>query len=355
MSVSRSVQPCWRQGLRASARPRLPEAPVSRIGTIGQRWSWFGAVLRSWLHRCAGACTSGQRGGRVRRHERKTIAQAAAALAKRRHHRPQAGGACLERIEAPAGEGRRAFVRVYAEQARASADAMDPLRRAGRAPGPLAGIPISVKDLFDVAGETTAAGSRVLAEAKPATRARGGVAALLAAGLIPVGRTNMTEFAFSGIGINPHYGTPRAPGTATTGHIPGGSSSGAAVSVADGMAFMAPRHRHRRLLPHPRRLLRHRRLQAHRAARADRPASCRSRPSLDSVGPLANTVALLRRGRRGARRRDRSRRSGPLELRGLRLAVPGNMVHGGHGRGRDRAVQPRAEPPRATSASASPT
>ena len=144
---------------------------------------------------------------------------------------------CLARIADPSGEGQRAFIKAYPEQARASADAMDALRRAGRAPGPFAGIPVSIKDLFDVAGETTTAGSVVLADAPPASAHAVIVGRLLAAGLVLVGRTNMTEFAFSGVGINPHYGTPLSPFDRATGRIPGGSSSGAAVSVSDGMAL----------------------------------------------------------------------------------------------------------------------
>lgn len=145
---------------------------------------------------------------------------------------------CLARIADPAGEGSRAFVDVYADQARAGADAMDLLRRAGRLPSRLAGVPISLKALFDVAGEPTRAGSRVLSDAPPAGEHAAAVARLLGAGLVPLGRTGMTEFAFSGLGINPHHGTPRAPWDRAAGRIPGGSSSGAAVSVADGMAFM---------------------------------------------------------------------------------------------------------------------
>jgi aspartyl-tRNA(Asn)/glutamyl-tRNA(Gln) amidotransferase subunit A len=147
--------------------------------------------------------------------------------------------ACLARIADPAGEGARAFRAVHADQSRAMADAMDGLRRAGRAPGPFAGIPISLKDLFDIAGEPTPAGSRVLAKAPPAPRHAAVVARLLAAGLIPIGRTNMTEFAYSGLGINPHFGTPLSPWDRAARRIPGGSSSGAAVSVADGMALAA--------------------------------------------------------------------------------------------------------------------
>ncbi|UUZ68514.1 amidase [Polaromonas sp. P2-4] len=102
----------------------------------------------------------------------------------------------------------------------------------------LAGLPVSIKDLFDVAGQTTAAGSTVLADA-PAASADGPVVARLrAAGAVLAGRTNMVEFAFSGVGLNPHYGTPVNPADPLVQRIPGGSSSGAAVSVATGAAFV---------------------------------------------------------------------------------------------------------------------
>lgn len=146
---------------------------------------------------------------------------------------------CLSRIADPAGQGARTFLKVHAAEARAMAEASDRLRRVGRAPSAYAGIPVSLKDLFDVAGEPTPAGSRVLVTAPPATHHAPVVARLLAAGLIPLGRTNMTEFAYSGLGINPHFGTPLSPWERATGRVPGGSSSGAGVSVADGMALAA--------------------------------------------------------------------------------------------------------------------
>lgn len=102
----------------------------------------------------------------------------------------------------------------------------------------LGGIPVSIKDLFDVAGQTTAAGSTVLAQAPAAQADCPAVARLRAAGAAVVGRTNMVEFAFSGVGINPHYGTPANPADPDTARIPGGSSSGAAVSVATGAALV---------------------------------------------------------------------------------------------------------------------
>src|SRR6202011_4023382 len=145
--------------------------------------------------------------------------------------------AALARIADPAGEGKRAFVKVYDAAARAAADAQDRLRKAGYVASPLAGIPVSIKDLFDVAGEVTLAGSKALDDASPAPADAPIVARLKAAGAVIIGRTNMTEFAFSGVGINPHYGTPGNPYDRSL--IPGGSSSGAAVSVGDGQAVVA--------------------------------------------------------------------------------------------------------------------
>lgn len=145
----------------------------------------------------------------------------------------------LARIADETGEGARAFVKVHADKVRTAAKAADDLRKAGLAPSRFAGIPIAVKDLFDLQGEATPAGSKVLARATPAEADAPAIARLKAAGFIVVGRNNMTEFAFSGVGINPHYGTPANPYDRVTGRIPGGSSSGAAVSVADGMAAAA--------------------------------------------------------------------------------------------------------------------
>ncbi len=108
-------------------------------------------------------------------------------------------------------------------------------RQAGSA---LQGLAVSVKDLFDMAGQTTAAGSKVLAEAPKALQDSPAVARLRAAGGVVIGRTNMSEFAFSGVGVNPHFGTPANAASSIEARIPGGSSSGAAVSVATGAAFI---------------------------------------------------------------------------------------------------------------------
>jgi aspartyl-tRNA(Asn)/glutamyl-tRNA(Gln) amidotransferase subunit A len=142
---------------------------------------------------------------------------------------------CLQAIADPTGEGAHCFTRIFSDSARSKAKEFDTHRTAGA----LAGLPISVKDLFDVAGEPTTAGSVVLAQVPPARADAVAVARLRAAGAVVLGHTNMTEFAFSGLGVNPHYGTPLNPYDRAGRRIPGGSSSGAAVSVTDGMAYAA--------------------------------------------------------------------------------------------------------------------
>ena len=146
---------------------------------------------------------------------------------------------CIARIADPSGEGIRTFIHVDREAAIEAAEAMDRLRAAKAAPSPYAGIPVSIKDLFDIKGQVTRAGSRALEDSSPAEADAIVVARLRRAGFVVIGRTNMTEFAYSGIGINPHYGTPKSAWQRSVGHVPGGSSSGAAVSVVDGMAHGA--------------------------------------------------------------------------------------------------------------------
>lgn len=139
--------------------------------------------------------------------------------------------ACLQ----AAGDTPSVFTKLYPEAARAAAAGADAMRAANVALSPLAGLPVSIKDLFDVAGETTLAGSTVLKDHAPATADAPVVQRLRASGAAIIGKTNMTEFAFSGVGINPHYGTPANPADRQIARIPGGSSSGAAVSVAAGI------------------------------------------------------------------------------------------------------------------------
>src|SRR5262245_36953434 len=166
-----------------------------------------------------------------------TIPQLAAELVAGRSSSRALVEQALARIEDPAGEGKRAFIKVWREQALAAADASDRLRAAGLVASPLAGLPVSIKNLCDVAGETTLAGSRALRHGPAAGEDAPVVERLRRAGAVLVGSTNMSEFAFSGVGANPHYGTPGNPADRT--RVPGGSSSGAAVSVGDGMAVAA--------------------------------------------------------------------------------------------------------------------
>ena len=146
----------------------------------------------------------------------------------------------IDAVAAPASA--HAFVATSFDSARDAAGASDRARALGRPPGPLSGLAVSIKDLFDVEGEVTAAGSTVLADTPVARRDAPAVARLRAAGAAFVGRTNMSEFAFSGVGINPHHGTPLNAATArvdAVARIPGGSTSGGAVSVATGAAWAA--------------------------------------------------------------------------------------------------------------------
>ncbi|HEV2269714.1 MAG TPA: amidase [Steroidobacteraceae bacterium] len=146
---------------------------------------------------------------------------------------------CLARIADPQGEGARTFIKVHVEPGRAAADYYDRLRAHGLTLSPWAGIPVSVKDLFDMAGDVTTAGSQLLRGQPPANEDCPAVARLRAAGFIPIGRTNMTEFAYSGLGLNPHYGTPLNPFERQRRRAPGGSSSGAAISITEEMSYGA--------------------------------------------------------------------------------------------------------------------
>jgi aspartyl-tRNA(Asn)/glutamyl-tRNA(Gln) amidotransferase subunit A len=254
----------------------------------------------------------------------KTLQELAAALDAGTTSASELVDHCLARIADPHGEGRRAFLRVNDDAARAAAAAIDALRRAGLAPSPYAGIPISVKDLFDLAGEPTPAGSIVLADAPPAAETAPSVARLIAAGLIPLGRTNMTEFAFSGLGLNPHYDTPRSPWDRATGRMPGGSTSGGAVSVSDGMAYAAigtDTGGSCRIPAAMCGIVGYKPTQRRIPVAGAFPLSS----SLDSVGPLANSAACcaildaLMAGETPAI-------PAPLNLNGLRVALPANLV-----------------------------
>lgn len=164
----------------------------------------------------------------------KTIRQLAADLASGRLTSVALTQDMLARAEAHRAHGGHAYVSLDGEQALKEARASDALRAAGMVASPLAGMPISIKDLFDVRGQVSSAASRVLADAPAASRDAVAVARLRAAGAVLLGRTNMSEFAFSGLGLNPHHGTPRNPHDAS--RVAGGSTSGGAVSVALDMA-----------------------------------------------------------------------------------------------------------------------
>ena len=167
----------------------------------------------------------------------KPILELAADLASGRATSRALVEGALARIADKAGEGPRAFMHVNAQRALAEADASDMRRKHGLVPSPLAGIPVSIKDLADIQGEVTKAGSTALSDRPPAQADAAAVARLRAAGAIIVGRTNMVEFAFGGLGLNPHYGDPKNPwDRASGGRISGGSSSGAAISITDDMA-----------------------------------------------------------------------------------------------------------------------
>ena len=167
------------------------------------------------------------------------VLQCSAALAAGKTSSADLVEEALAKIADPGGEGDLAFTEVFAGEARAEAAEADRRRAEGASAGRLAGIPISVKDLFDLVGRVTRAGSVVLKDEPPARRDAAAVARLRAEGAVVIGRTNMTELAFSGLGLNPHYGTPANPWHRDERRIPGGSSSGAAVSVADGMCAAA--------------------------------------------------------------------------------------------------------------------
>ncbi|ERU03285.1 hypothetical protein P037_00482 [Brucella canis 96-7258] len=195
--------------------------------------------------------------------------------------------ATLARLAARAGE-EHVFSKIYAERARAEADAADTRLRAGRPLGPLDGRIVSIKDLFDVAGEPTLAGSVVRHDAPPAGCDALIVQRLRNAGAVIIGKTHMTEFAFTPVGLNPHYGEP---GNAIDpARIPGGSSSGAAVSVAEGTSEIAIGSDTGGSVRIPAAL---NGLVGFKptARRIPLEGAFPLAPSLDSVGPLTRTVA----------------------------------------------------------------
>jgi aspartyl-tRNA(Asn)/glutamyl-tRNA(Gln) amidotransferase subunit A len=219
-----------------------------------------------------------------------TVAQLAADLDKGKTTSRELVEEALARIADAAGEGARAFIKVCAESARAEADYADRLRKSGVRRSAVDGLPVSLKDLFDVAGDVTRAGSRILAAAPPAKKDAAAVARLRAAGAVFIGRTNMVEFAFGGVGTNSHYGTPKNPWDRRIGRVPGGSSSGAAVAQADRMCAMALGSDTRGSIRQPAALCGVTGFKP-TARRVPREGAFPLSYTLDSVGPLANSVA----------------------------------------------------------------
>lgn len=219
-----------------------------------------------------------------------TVAQLGADLSAGKTTSRELVEQALARIADPAGEGPRAFIKVYGESARAEADHADRLRKAGVRRSAVDGLPVSLKDLFDVAGEVTRAGSRILQGSAPAKADAAAVARLRAAGAVFIGRTNMVEFAFGGVGLNPHYGTPKNPFDRRTGRVPGGSTSGGAVAQADEMCVMALGSDTRGSIRQPAALCGVTGFKP-TARRVPREGAFPLSFTLDSVGPLANSVA----------------------------------------------------------------
>lgn len=141
----------------------------------------------------------------------------------------------LTAIKIKPNQGSKTFLKIHEDAARHTATYYDKMRDAGEIVPPYAGVPIAVKDNFDMAGDVTTCGSKVLSSSSPASQDAPAVLRLRNAGFILIGRTNMTEFAYSGLGLNPHFGTPSNPYSGDENRIPGGSSSGTAVAISAGM------------------------------------------------------------------------------------------------------------------------
>ena len=250
-----------------------------------------------------------------------TILQLAADLAAGRTSSRKLTEEALARIEDPKGEGKRAFIKVYKQQALAAADASDALRKAGLVPRPLAGIPVSIKNLCDVAGETTLAGSKALDDAPPARRRRAGGGAA-ARGRRGDRRQHQHErVRLLGRRLQPalrHAGQPGRPQARARRLLVGRGGLGRRPHGRGGA-----RHRHRRLGAHSRRGVRHHRLQADRAARADR----RRGAALDLARfdrPARQLGRMLRHRRCGVRgRADRGARA-PCRSPACASAFPGS-------------------------------
>jgi aspartyl-tRNA(Asn)/glutamyl-tRNA(Gln) amidotransferase subunit A len=227
----------------------------------------------------------------------------------------------LARIADPKGEGARACLTVYQATARLEADAADARARAGMSLGALDGAIVSIKDLFDVKGEPTRAGAKILVNAPPAKADAPAVRRLRAAGAVIVAKTNMTEFAFSGIGLNPHFGTPGNP--ADRARVPGGSSSGAAVAAADDLCEIAIGTDTGGSTRIPAAVCG---IVGYKPSRQRIPTEGAFPLSftLDSIGPLARSVADCARAD-AVMAGDEPAPLEPVPLAGLRLGIPQGM------------------------------
>src|SRR5215469_140746 len=264
--------------------------------------------------------------GRARRDRVTALGGLAASLADGRLRSRELIERCLARIADPKGEGSAAFISVYAGAARATADWVDTMRALGASLPLWAGIPVSVKDVFDVAGSVTTCGSAVLADAPPAERDAAAVSRLRNAGFIPIGRTNMTEFAYSAIGLNARHGTPACVWDRAGRRISGGSSSGAAISVADAMAPAALGSDSGGSCRIPAALNGIVGFKPTARRVPTEGANCMT-PSLDSIGSLAGSVecvAILDSVLAG----ERCEPLRPRSLRSLRLAIPEVALEG---------------------------
>jgi len=254
-----------------------------------------------------------------------TIIQLSRLLASRKITSRQLVEQSLAAIKDPQGEGARTFLLVHDKEALATADRVDAQRRSGTKLPALAGIPISIKDLFDEANVVTLGGSKALVGTPPATRDSTVVERLKKAGAVIVGRTNLTEFAYSGLGLNPHYGTPKNAFERSTGRIPGGSSSGGAISVLDGMVAGAIGTDTGGSVRIPAALNGVVGFKP-TARRVPRDGVLPLSFTLDSVGPIAKTVAdcvLLDQ----VLSAEIGKVPESAQLRGLRLAVPKTVFH----------------------------
>ena len=212
------------------------------------------------------------------------------------------------------------FILVTRERALKEAAASRKRHREGRAAGPLDGVPVAWKDLVDMAGERTTAGSALFAESPPKEKDAPIVANLSAAGLVALGKTNLSEFAFSALGLNPHFGTPRNPRDAATPRIAGGSSSGSAVAVAAGLAPCAIGSDTGGSIRAPASFCGIVGFKTSEG-RIDKRGVFPLSRTLDTIGPLARTVEdcvlidMALRGRSGPPVR-------PLDLNGVEFVVP---------------------------------